>query len=44
MRKVRGLVYKLGFRPKRGSIFFSPSLAFHYGLRELTKKKDYRGL
>lgn len=25
MHKVRGLVYKLGFRPKFGSIFFSPS-------------------
>lgn len=40
MRKVRGLIYKLGFRPKRGSIFFSPSLNLHYAFRELNKKKD----
>lgn len=25
MRRIRGLVYRLGFRPKPGSIFYSPS-------------------
>lgn len=25
MRKIRKLIYRLGFRPKHGSVFFSPS-------------------
>lgn len=31
--KVRGLVYKMGFRPKLGSIFHSPSLHLIYGFK-----------
>jgi hypothetical protein len=27
MRKFRGIIYRLGFRPKLGSIFHSPSLS-----------------
>jgi hypothetical protein len=33
MRKIRGIVYRLGFRPKQGSIFHSPSLNFIYATR-----------
>jgi hypothetical protein len=34
MRRVRKLVYRMGFRPKLGSIFFSPSQAFYLNARE----------
>jgi hypothetical protein len=32
---IRGVIYKLGGRPKYGSIWHSPSLHLHYLLREL---------
>jgi hypothetical protein len=28
VRTIRRLVYRMGFRPKPGSIFFSPSIAY----------------
>lgn len=28
MRWIRRSIYRMGFRPKPGSIFFSPSIAF----------------
>jgi len=40
MRTIRKIVYKLGFRPKPGSIFFSPSLA--YGFIQPLYKKMYK--
>jgi hypothetical protein len=39
-RKIQTLIYRLGLRPKRGSIFFSPSLSFHYALKNINKKKE----
>lgn len=30
MRLARTLIYRLGFRPRLGSIFYSPSLAWRY--------------
>lgn len=35
--KIRGLVYKLGFRPKPGSVFFSPTRAFEASYKEAVK-------
>jgi hypothetical protein len=32
---IRGVIYKLGGRPKFGSIWHSPSLHLHYLLREI---------
>lgn len=32
MKKIISLVYKLGFRPKQGSIFYSPSLSWKLGM------------
>lgn len=34
MRKIRRLVYKLGFRPGINSIFRSPSLELHYAFKD----------
>ena len=31
---VRGVVYKMGFRPKFGSSLYSPSLALRYGCQD----------
>lgn len=31
---IRGVIYKLGGRPKYGSIWHSPSLHLHYALQE----------
>lgn len=28
MRRIRRLIYGFGFRPKPGSVFYSPSMAF----------------
>lgn len=36
-RLIRKLVYKMGFRPKPRSIFYSPSLDFQYAHAEMTK-------
>jgi hypothetical protein len=30
MRFIRAIIYRLGFRPKRGSIWHSPSLHWQY--------------
>lgn len=38
MRRVRYLVYWLGFRPKFGSIFYSPSLDIALKVREAVKR------
>jgi len=34
---VRIFVYKRGFRPKRGSLLFSPSLDVIFGLKQYVK-------
>lgn len=34
MHKIRRLVYRLGFRPKRDNLFHSPSLALTYGWKD----------
>jgi hypothetical protein len=34
IRYIRRLVYRLGFRPKPGSIFYSPSLTLTVGLKD----------
>ncbi|QFG13669.1 hypothetical protein PBI_SHEPARD_62 [Arthrobacter phage Shepard] len=34
---LRSFIYKRGFRPKRDSIFFSPSLDVIYGLKQYVK-------
>lgn len=39
MRLIRRLVYKMGFRPKPGTIFFSPSIALAIQFREDFKKE-----
>lgn len=30
MRHIRAIIYRLGFRPKRGSIWHSPTLHWRY--------------
>lgn len=35
MRHIRGLVYRLGFRPKMGSIFYSPSRTWILATRNI---------
>ena len=42
MRKLKKILYTLGFRPKAGSIFHSPSLAIHHYFRdeEIRRQKD----
>jgi hypothetical protein len=44
MNTVRNIVYALGFRPKKGSPFYSPSKAFIFGGRRALKisKKAYK--
>jgi len=39
VRKIRKLVYRLGFRPKMGSVFYSPSLAIFYVHKDGMKKR-----
>lgn len=34
MRRIRRLIYRLGYRPRPGSIFFSPSLSLIYLMKE----------
>ena len=31
---IRRLIYRLGFRPRAGSLFFSPSLSFFYAFKD----------
>jgi len=38
---IRQLIYWLGFRPNRPSIFFSPTLDLFYGVKEA---KPFEGL
>jgi hypothetical protein len=38
MRLIRKLIYRWGFRPKPGSIFFSPSLALLYAHAEAWRR------
>ncbi len=40
--KVRGLIYKVGLRPRQGSIFYSPSLALIFGFRKAFKKAIWK--
>lgn len=48
MRLIRRWVYQLGFRPKPGSIFFSPSmeiaLKVHEAVRKAFKQLSDEGL
>lgn len=37
-RKIKKVIYKMGFRPKHGSIFYSPTLHWMYSSRALFKK------
>lgn len=37
LQLVRRVVYFLGFRPKQGSLFYSPSLKLIYKLKEFQK-------
>lgn len=34
MRPIRSLLYRLGFRPKPGSIFYSPSISLRLSAQE----------
>lgn len=38
MRFIRRVVYRMGFRPKLGSLFYSPSADFIYAHRDYIKK------
>jgi hypothetical protein len=38
LEKIRFSIYRLGFRPKPGSIFYSPSIAFSLELLEAIRK------
>lgn len=38
VRKIRRVIYRLGFRPKMGSIFCSPSLGMYYMHKDAMKK------
>jgi hypothetical protein len=40
MRGLRRMIYRLGFRPRGGSVFYSPSLSFIHSFRRAT---DGRG-
>jgi hypothetical protein len=42
VRRIRTRLYKLGFRPKYGSIWYSPSLAYVYGVNDLRKINENR--
>lgn len=35
MRLIRGLIYRLGFRPKPGSVFYSPPIAYLTAPKEI---------
>ncbi|ASR80029.1 hypothetical protein SEA_GOCRAZY_63 [Arthrobacter phage GoCrazy] len=39
LHKIKFLIYRLGARPKRKSVFYSASLATHYALRSITHRK-----
>lgn len=34
MMTLRGIVYRLGFRPRPGTIFYSPSIAYALAARD----------
>lgn len=36
----RPMIYRLGGRPKSGSIWFSPSASFTYGYRDAEKRSS----
>jgi len=38
MNTVRNVVYALGFRPKRGSVLYSPSKNILFGARKMAKR------
>lgn len=40
VRKIRKLIYRMGFHPKLGSIFFSPSMAMFYMYKDAMKKAE----
>lgn len=39
MRRIRVLLYKMGLRPKPGSIFYSPSLALQMAYEEANRRR-----
>ena len=39
--KIRSLVYKMGFRPKPGTVLFSPSLALQLSFEEAFANWDW---
>lgn len=39
VRKIRKLIYRMGFRPKSGSIFCSPSMAVFYTYKDAIEKE-----
>lgn len=41
LAKIRKLVYKIGIRPKPGTVLFSPSLHYMYAAREAMKSTSY---
>lgn len=41
MKRIRKLVYRLGFRPKPGSIFCSPSLTVYYSVKDSLKEREH---
>lgn len=34
LTRIRPIIYKRGFRPKLGSIFFSPTLHLRYAMKD----------
>lgn len=40
--RIRTLIYKVGLRPKPGSIFFSPSRAFYIAVDEAFKEPLFK--
>lgn len=37
---VKGRVYRLGFRPQRGTLLYSPSLSLIYGMRDMRERGE----
>ncbi len=38
MRRIKKAIYGIGIRPKEGSIFYSPSMAFWYGSQDANRR------
>ncbi|AMM44429.1 hypothetical protein MUDCAT_62 [Arthrobacter phage Mudcat] len=39
LHKIKFLIYRLGARPKRSSMFYSAALATKYALKSITQRK-----